>query len=483
MRTANEPRPGDGFVRFWHVAAMLMAAQAAFILYSRRADYFFLDDFLGFIVARTSGLTFAYLTHDVFGQFAPGYRLADYLYTYVIGLHYTGVRLFDIAAIWTSTVLLLTLARAWRVRLVFTAPVMAFLAFSPIFAVTFQWFSSALHVLPGMVLGTATLLCFGVPAPLGVRRRLGGAVLFACGLLFYAKTLFLSVLLFAMRVFVAVQSGDRAASAVWRALRDLAFCIPVGLLYMSIVVFGHYSSGRPPTGILPVIAFVRVGFFDGFCANLFGLNPALPGRRVLACLLLLLPVAVSAVRNPHTLLIWGGFFLQFVLAMMAISYGRVTNFGAEVAALSRYHSDTTVFLLACLLMCLGTTGRQPTASAARGGIAPQDFVGLAAAFAISVALIRASLAVPLLYAPDDGRVAAYVINFRESLREVGSTAPILDGTVPDWVMADWMKPLNRMHYFALLFTLGPRFSDSKEGAVVIGGTGRVGGPDAKRRSD
>jgi len=473
MTTAKPHKP-TGYARLWLVAALLVAAQATFILYSRRGDYFFQDDFLGFIVARTSGLTFAYLTHDVFGQFAPGYRLADYLYTYVIGLHYSGVRLFDIVTIGLGTVLLLLLARAWRVRLAFAAPVIVFMAFSPIFAVTFQWFSSALHALSGMVLGMATLLCLGAPASLSTRRRLVGAILFACGLMFYAKTLFLSVLFFTLRVFVAVQSGDRPTAAVWRALRELAFCIPVGVIYLAIAVLGHYSSGKPPTGVQPVLAFVRVGFFDGFCANLFGVDPALPGRRALACMLMLLPVAASATRNPRTMLIWGGFFVQFALGMVAISYGRVTIFGAEAAALSRYHTDTAVFFLACLLICLGSAS-QPAPSEARRGMALLDGVGLASAFVIGALLIRASLAVPLLYAPDDGRIAAYVTNFRQSLRDVGSGRPILDGSVPDWVMADWMAPLNRMHYFALLFSPGPQFSDSAEGAAVIDGTGRLRG--------
>jgi hypothetical protein len=471
--TMAEPKKRTGYDRLWPVAALLVAAQAVFILYSRRGDYFFLDDFLGFIVARTSGLTFAYLTHDVFGQFAPGYRLADYLYTYAIGLHYTGVRLFDIVTIGAGTVLLLLLARAWRVRLAFAAPAIAFIPFSPIFVVTFQWFSSALHVLPGMVLGMAALLCLGAPAPLRMSRRVGGAALFACGLLFYAKTLFLSVLLFALRVFVALQSGEQPRAAAWRALRELAFCIPVGVIYLAIVVLGHYSSGRPPTGILPVLAFVRVGFFDGFCANLFGIDPGLPGRRALACLLLLLPVAASLARNPRTILIWSGFFLQFILAMVAISYGRVTNFGAEVAALSRYHSDTAVFFLACLLICLGDAGRQSVRREARGFMMPLDGAGVAAALTIAILLIRGSLAVPLLYAPDDGRVAAYVTRFRQSLHDAGSGKPIFDSTVPNWVMAGWMAPLNRLHYFALLFEPGANFTTERKNAILIDGTGQA----------
>jgi len=474
MTTTAESHRRNGYHRFWLVAALVVAAQAVFILYSRRGDYFFQDDFLGFIVARTSGLTSAYLTHDVFGQFAPGYRLADYLYTYVVGLHYTGVRLFDIVTIGLGTVLLLLLARVWRVRLAFAAPVIAFMAFSPIFVVTFQWFSSALHALSGMVLGMATLLCLGAPAPLSMRRRLGGAILFACGLMFYAKTLFLSVLYFALRVFVAMQSGDRPTAAVWRALRELAFCIPVGVIYLAIAVLGHYTSGKPPTGVQPVMAFVRVGFFDGFCANLFGINPALPGRRALACMLMLLPVAASAIRNPRTMLIWGGFFVQFALGMVAISYGRVTIFGAEAAAQSRYHTDTAVFFLACLLICLGSAS-QPAAPAARRGMTALDGAGLVAAFVVGALLMRASLAVPLLYAPDDGRIAAYVTNFRQSLRDAGSSRPIFDGTVPGWVMADWMAPLSRIHYFALLFEPGPQFTDKLGGAVVIDGTGRLSG--------
>ncbi len=463
---------GKGSHRLWPMAAVLVAAQAAFIVYSRRHDYFFLDDFLGFIVARTSGLTFAYLGHDVFGQFAPAYRLADYIYAYGIGLHYTGVRVFDIITAGTGLVLLLRLAHVWRVRLAFVVPVIAFMPYSPVFVVTFQWFSSALHVLPGMVLGTAAMLCFGAPAPLGMWRRLGGAVLFTCGLLFYAKTLFLSVLFLALRMFVAVEAGSRPIAATWRALRELAFCIPVAVVYLTIVVLGGYTSGRPPTGIAPVIDFVRVGFFDGFCANLFGVGPALPCHRELACSLMLIPVVASSMRNPRTMIIWVGFFLQFVLAMAAISYGRVTNFGPEVAALSRYHSDTAVFFLACVLICFGTAASPPRRPPLHARMARGDMAGLAAAMVLLTLFIRASLAVPLLYQPDDGRVAEYVTNFRRTLSDAGHGKLILDGTVPDWVMPGWMAPLNRMHYFALLFSPGPRFTDHQYGAIRIDETGR-----------
>jgi hypothetical protein len=106
---------------------------------------------------------------------------------------------------------------------------------------------------------------------------------------------------------------------------------------------------------------------------------------------------------------------------------------------------------------------------------PLDGTGLVAAFVIGALLIRASLVVPLRYAFDDGRIATYVANFRQSLRDAGSSRPVLDGTVPDWVMADWMAPLNRTHDFALLFKPGPQFTDGLGGAVVIDGTGRLSG--------
>jgi hypothetical protein len=61
----------------------------------------------------------------VFGPFSPGYRLAVYVYITCIGLHYTGVRVFDILAIGTTTSFIMMLAAAWRAPRVLLAPVLA----------------------------------------------------------------------------------------------------------------------------------------------------------------------------------------------------------------------------------------------------------------------------------------------------------------------------------------------------------------------
>ena len=473
INAGNQPVARRAYSGFWAAAAALIAVQTMFILYSRRHDYFFLDDFLGFIVARTSGMNFAYLTHDVFGQFAPGYRLLDYLYIQVIGLHYSAVRLFDIVTISATTLLLLGLIRRWRLPPAFAAPIIAFIPFSPIFVVLFQWFSSALHVYAAMVFAMSALLCMADPKPLTERRRIIGAILFAFGLLFYAKMLFLSVLLFAVRMFVSAESGSRMRDAFMHALRDLALFIPLAVIYLCIVALGHYSSGRPPTGILPILSFVRVGFLEGFAANLFGLDPALPGRTALACTLLLLPMALSVMRNARSLLIWAGFLIQFILAMAAVAYGRVTIFGPEVAALSRYHTETAVFYLACLIICFATVRRPAEGVLARRRMTSLDWGGLAAGIVLALVLGHASLKVPLLYAPDDGRVAAYVSNFRRSLLDKDTDRPIFDATVPDWVMPAWMAPLNRIHDFALLFPVGARFTNNKQGSVSFDETGQL----------
>jgi hypothetical protein len=299
-----------------------------------------------------------------------------------------------------------------------------------------------------------------------------GASIFAIALMFYAKTLFLSVPLLAIRIFVALEEGQRPEAALWRAVKELTFFIPVVVIYLSIVVLGHYSSGLPPTGISPVLAFVRIGFIDGFACNLFGLGQT-HLEKLLACTLVLLPMAVSVLRIPRTWLIWAGFLVQFFLGMVAVAYGRVTIFGAESASLSRYHAEMTAFYLACVLICFGTPYRP--VSAQRGNTL-KHWSGLAGALAIAIYLGNISLSTPLLYSLDDGRVAAYVSNFRQSLQTAGNT-PIYDGTIPYWVMPYWSAPLNQMHYFALLFPPGPHFSDSRLGVIVIdpNGHGQVAG--------
>ena len=453
--------------RFWATAAVLVIVQALFILYSRRHDYFFLDDFLDFIVARTSGLNFAYLTHDVFGQFAPGFRLLDYLFIQIVGLHYVGVRLLDIVLIGATSVLILALARAWRAPLTLVAAIFAFLPFSPIFSVTLQWMSAAVHVLDGMTLGVAALVCLCPPRAIGPRRRILGLALWAVGLMFYAKLLFLPVLLVGVRMSIALEAGESTPIAIRSTWRDLWLFIPTGIVYLAIVKLGHYGSGLPPKGLAPVLAFIRLGFTDGFASNLLGLNPARHGMRFLACLLLLLPVIVSAVRRPATLLVWAGFFLQFALGMIAIAWSRVTLFGPESATGSRYHAETAAFYLICVLVTLvARPGRE-----VEEGSAMRQQIGYTIALAIAAWLVTASLQAPLLYQPDDGQVASYITNFKTSLKTC-SSGKIANATVPDWLMPDWMKPLNTTHDLAMLFHSDACVIDAPN-AAHIDPTGRI----------
>jgi hypothetical protein len=470
MVPSSPSPPASALRRLWPATAALVAVQALYILYARRHDYFFLDDFLDFIVARNSGLNFAFLTHDVFGQLAPGYRFADYVFMRVFHLHYYGVRIFDIVAICGSSVFLMLLARAWKVPPLVVWPVMAFIPFSPIFVITLQWFCSALHVYSSMILGVATLACMAVPGRLSQRRRCAAAALLTVALMFYAKILFLTVLLTAIRFFVALEAGDDVAAGARRTLRDVAYFIPIALIYLLAVKLGHFQSGKPPVGIMPVIGFVRVGFFEGFAANLFAVSPEMPFRRTIATMLFLVPVIATSIRNPRALIIWSGFLLQFILGMAAVSYGRVTIWGTDVAALSRYHSETAIFFAACIFVTAGA-GSQPWR------LPPfrlPAWSGVAVALAIAVPLISASVRVPPLWPQADGRVEAYVMNFRQSLKDAGAGTVIHDDTVPDWIMPDWMAPLNQMHYFALLFKKGPHFTTDKTGAAVIDGNGRLG---------
>jgi len=454
--------------RGWGLAVALLAgAQAAFILYSRRHDWFFLDDFLDFIVAHIAGLNWSLLGHDLFGQFSPGYRLVDWLFVDVTGLHYTIVRLFDIGCIAGATLMLAIIARAWRVALPVALPVLAFVAFSPIFQTTYQWFASALLVLPGMVFGTAIIACMAVRGPVGCRRRAAGAVLYMLGLCFYAKLLFLPVLLAGARLFCARDQGLEFPAALRRLAWDLGLFVPVALIYAAIVVGGHYTSGVPPHSVMPVLRFIGIGFAQGLAANLFGFDPASAPLRLLAMALILLPVAASIAINRFTAWLWAGFAASFVLGMAAVAWGRVVMFGPDIAAIARYHAETAVFYLACVLIAVGVCGAR---FSLRLPVQPLALSAILSG-ALACALMGAALRVPLVCAEDDGRIRAYVTAFSASLQAAGSAA-VKDDALPDWVMPAWMFPLNRQRLLAGILGSPARFADQ---GLVIDGQGRLVG--------
>ena len=458
----------------------LLLTQSIFILYSRHGDWFFLDDFLGFIVARESGLTWHYIRHDVFGQFAPGYRLLDYLYFQSLGLNYTGVRLFDVVTMASMTISLTLLMRRWRSPLARGGLALALVPYSPIFSVIFQWFSAALHVLPATGFILVSLVILARPAALTWRHRCAAAAFYAAALMFYAKMLFASILFLGLRLAVTTATAPRVSRAIMQALVDILPCVPVAALYLTIVVTGGYHSGTPPTSIGCVLEFLRIGLLNGFACNMFGFDAALPGRQAVAMIALLTPIILLCWKNPNLAWLWVAFCIQFALALAAIAWGRVVGFGPQLAALSRYHCDSAVLYAACLIISTGAFWRRPAQQASNAAGQPTEGLsgrlGIVAVLAFAAYLSGASLRQPLLYENDNGTIAHYVQHLHATMEAVPVDVPIEDVTLPDWLMPGWMAPHNHLSDFILLFKSAHAFTDARNAGVTIDANGQIAGP-------
>jgi hypothetical protein len=469
----------------------LLAVQAAYIVWRGRAYYFFTDDFVNFFIARDEGLTFHYLAHSVFGQFAPGFRLGQWIFTKTFGLSFWGVRLFDIATLGGSLAILLRIGSLHRVASRIVLVVALFAIVSPIFVMSYQWLASSMHVLPATVCAMAALLVMTRPAQLHWRDRLFGAFFYTIGLMFYAKTLFLVPLFLGARVFLLLDTtaGARWFATILQGAVDVAPMLPVAATYLVIVTVGHYGSDVTHPS-LPLLAdFIWAGWNDGLLCNAFGLGADVPYRGFIANILFLGVVSLALARNPGTIFIWAGFIAYFVLGTTAIGMGRAVIYGPHIATLARYHADNFVGLLACTVLAFRYSAAAPSppidtaprAAGMRRFALHEGWPGLAYGIAVAlvaVHLFAAGAQVGLLWPYDDGRVFNYVSNLRATLARLPPGTEILDTTLPLYILPEIVPTLNTMRVMVKLFPTKTVLTGDPSAGLVIDDQGRVAGMTA-----
>ncbi len=430
---------------FLAVAAAMLAS-AILVIARTRQYYFFSDDFLNFIIASDMGLSWRYLFRDLFGQFVPLYRLAYLLYWHVFGLRFWPVRVACVLFAWFVICVLARLAWRRNVGVLATWPMLLFLACSPVFVTTWQWWSAALSVLTSAMASLACISLVAQDEAPGLPRKLAVATCFLVGLLFYPKGLFTIILLLAVRLFFRAANGR---PGIWLmllgSLRDVWPTLVVIPAYLSIVRAGHYSSGVVRPDVATLAQFIWAGWNGGFLTATLGLHYGTAGLAA-ANLLVFAMVAWSILRAPARVILWGGFGLYFIVSIGVVGWNRAVPFGIGSAETGRYYADILCFFAAMLLIGLGRSAGAPRTLA---------WPGLAVVGAVTamgaLLLVDAGGRVPHLWYAGPERPAAFVANMRRALTTAGDGTVIADGAVPAELMPRWMAPLNRYGLFVRLF--------------------------------
>ena len=449
---------------FWLPALLLIST--IFIVVRTKDFYFFSDDFLNFIIANDTGLTWAYVNRDVFGQFIPLYRLANLIYIDCFGLHFWPFRALLVVSGWANLLLIARMGAKRHVDSATMFPVLVLLVVSPVFIGTFQWWSAALSVTTSTVASLTAINLSLYQGRLGLIRQCGIAMAVIVGLAFYPKTLFVIILLSAIRLFINANemplSSENAFMATLRDLWPTALLVPP---YIAIVHFGDYNNHVVRPGIGLLLDFVWSGWHQGFLVNVFGL-PNDPRFLTAANLLIVTAIGISLMDRPRTAILWLGFLIYFITSIGVIGWNRAASFGLETAHLSRYYADIICYAAAFYVVAAGKREAAP--------LQPSTFLNVTSAVitsGLAIYLVSAGLRVPHLWYAGPAKPARFVENIAASLTKMDQSARIADMAVPTYIMPGWMAPLNGYDHFLRLLGWHGKTAPIGQATVIINDDG------------
>jgi hypothetical protein len=468
------PAPLAGVVVLCALQALLLRLLAA-------GSNFWTDDFVHFSLIRHGlGRSWAGLRLAVYGHFAPGHRLANYVVFTRTHLDYPLARTFLIVVSVASTLLLYRTLRFWfGNRWVVVLLVVPF-ALTVVGFDAFLWWANALHTVTSVF---ATLVCIDGFAHFVVRRRafyLLQTVAGMClGLMFYEKPLL--VWLYLPGLLLATWPGGlrasvRALLAQWPVWVTLAIPTAVYLWYYKT----HGYGGAPePWTMGQMLRLIWRAWFLGFAPAFFGVSLAGTGTRQavwgVAAQAVVIALVVVAVRRRRTAWrAWAFFALAFVANVALVGISRVGKYGPVLGSLHRFVVEN-VFLaiLAAAAAFLVPVVRprgvaetvvvpEPVARQRPRWVRPALAVGVAAALVAYGGAVAADAAT--VHDTWTGRqVTAWVRHVRSSvaaLRARGETFSVWDTTVPDYVMRARYYPRTTVSEFLELGYLpGLRYDD------------------------
>jgi len=358
------PSGSDDASYLW-IAAAVVAAGTAWVVFLLWNGFFYVDDFLRLIDASRSPLNKTYLLSSVFGHLVPGWRLVYFVLQRLAPLNYAWVVVYT--AIAQGLVLtffyriLTTLFGRRRSNHLFVAAY----AISPAQVLTLLWFANTLHVVTSLVFMLATTDLFLRYLASHRRRYLLAALLVApLGLMFFEKT---SLLLAALPLLVVMICSERGswAAGLRRSGQALVRLIPVWIgialpiaAYTWYEVTHHYAAqaSLPPVGLWA--RATGIAWIDGIGSALiggpfrwhaqlagYGLPTPVTVVSVLAVLACVIAIAASQWRSARAWRGWVFAAIMFTLSFSLVVLGRLEVSGLIIAHDPAHTGDALGFVL------------------------------------------------------------------------------------------------------------------------------------------
>ncbi|MDQ1647865.1 MAG: hypothetical protein QOJ50_4049, partial [Cryptosporangiaceae bacterium] len=272
-----EITPAAAAERRWsgpdRMAAALIALHLAVLAWASLPGSFLADDLIRSSEAAGSGLTWKYLTWDVFGHLAPGYRLVFWLQVRIVPLNHDAtvalVLLLQgcVGALAWSVIRSLS-GRSYRSLL----PLVVYL-FSALALPSLLWWASALNLIPcHLALLAATRWHLQSVRTGRLRPAVYAALAIAGGLLFWEKTA-LALVELPLLTFAVLPGGvrERIAGVAARWRQWLLYALPVGLFAIPYLLAGSpYQSPSLHVSLAGVAKLTGTMAWRGLLPGLVG---------------------------------------------------------------------------------------------------------------------------------------------------------------------------------------------------------------------
>lgn len=467
--------------------ALVLLQVLLFFAVTQRS-FFATDDFLHFHLAQDRGFLHYLLTPILDVYPAPGHRLATLLLHELAPLNYMAGRVFLLAALAGTTVVLGQLCRTFaRSNEWWTVALLAPFAFSLTLVSPVWWWSNGLPVIPGLFF-TAVALSAWLRSYTDPTRRLWlgiTVVAVAAAGAFHIKFLLIPIYLLIIRLAILPRLLDVSGGLrhVWKErARWIAIATPPAAFVAVLVLSGLASrsvsaapGGQPYLGYFGAAwfhALVPVSFLN---AQVDAAAPfsATSWATVIASQLLFWGiVAATWTRSTLALRAWALFVVVFAVNAAMLAPARLPGFGVEIAYWLRYYPEVVFFLPLVLALCLRQGAeRRPEVAWERTRRGRTAIGALACLFVVSFAVWA-----PRIVAESDGAFARiWFDNLRADLHAVGADEAdlgILESEPPEFVMPSWMAN-NRLSTVLALLDLDIVSNELSGPTYFVGDDGRL----------
>lgn len=404
---------------------------------------FFFDDYIYFREAQRQGISLSFLAQPLNVHLSPGHRVTDWFLQRFFPLDFPLAQALLLIGLAASMIVL------YRVLTALFGPgpgpvLLTFLYGTSLVQVgVLQWWSASLQSLPSSLLSLVCILTWLGFFRTGSPRLLAVSVMaLALALLFYVKPVLVPLELLALRVLVVeperpLRATLAAARREWRVW--LCYLLPVGL-YGAVYLAGYWQPSSLPTADL-IIDYLRLSWVRLFVPSVVGFHVGSdPVSTLTTASMVAAQVAVVALvvwscrRSAAAWRGWAFLGLAFVSNALLVGVPRLAQWGSGVASFYRYYPEVTYLLP----IALGAALLRP-ARTRRSVASPQGRALLVAA--IAAHLVLAWPAAERISKESPGRLAGpWIDNVRSSLDRIdgtGVTPTIVDGTVPEFVVASW----------------------------------------------